>query len=417
MVDRCAFALNYSPETDEYRDEIIAELNERYEEISSQHPWMFLIRRETLTLKASIEGSSADRVTIDTATNPYLVVAVGGTDFPLGINGQTFIGPDDNRYTIVRRLNAGNILVEPQFNADFTGDTSWSIDYERYAYPPFATEVLGLSSREDDRGKLRYYSWNAEEKLFLDKDRVGNSDFYIEDEHLMLDPPEKGATIGETVAIGQLTAGITYQYVYTITGKGLESPPSDVLEFEVTAKKGIKISDLPDLHDPDGPYERGYRKKVYRRNKTNEGRWVLLSSVDSDATDFNDTGLINPSLDVDDIFYEYGPRPYHRVWMTAGGDIELEVRYQLRPRRMQSDTDTPMWPVAYHKLIYYEAMVNLALSHGMPQQSTVWERRADKLMNQMKSRFLTRRDRRYVRKSFYRNRYEEEERFGVPRKI
>jgi hypothetical protein len=35
----------------------------------------------------------------------------------------------------------------------------------------------------------------------------------------------------------------------------------------------------------------------------------------------------------------------------------------------------------------------------------------------MKAKYLTRKDRKWVRKSFIRGRYEDEERYGTPRKI
>ncbi len=99
-------------------------------------------------------------------------------------------------------------------------------------------------------------------------------------------------------------------------------------------------------------------------------------------------------------FIENGPRQMARFWYTADSDRDFEVRYHYRPPRMQADSDHPVFPVQYHQLLAYRVMQDIMLQHGAVAQSQLWAKRAEAMLKQMRNRYLSRTDRKFVRRGF-----------------
>lgn len=397
MVDKIAFALNYNPEIQVYEDEIVQVLNDRYLEISSREDWLFLHGKSPLYIRAPITAGSNQ---ITTVTDNYQITFTAGTFTGISasiLEGQTLV-VGSSEFTIVRRVDSGNLAVEGDASAITTPNTNWSIQFRRYPYPDRAEEILDIISRSDDRGKLHYVDWRTEVKSFLDRDDTGDPVAYIEDEHEELLPPENPPSLVASGSGGSLTNGNVYQYCYTFLWKGIESPPSPVAEYTATATGQITVASLEDTSDENG-YSTYKRKKIYRRDVTGGGRWKFVSTVQSGVLTDDDDGT-NVANDESEFLFNYGPRPYFRCWYTADTDLEFEVRYKKLPRRMQSDSDVPMWPVAYHDIIVHSALEDLCLAHGMPAQSQVYRGKAERKIKQMSSKYLTRKDARYQRKGF-----------------
>jgi hypothetical protein len=112
---------------------------------------------------------------------------------------------------------------------------------------------------------------------------------------------------------------------------------------------------------------------------------------------------------------ETGPRQYLRFWKTPDSDYKVEVRYHRRPRRLQADQDVPEWPPQYHHYLVYAALKDVCMQHGMTNHSTMYERRAEEILQRMKNKYLSRTDRVHVRRGFDRS-MREREIFGVPSK-
>tara|TARA_Y100000004_G_scaffold78964_1_gene88828 strand:+ start:894 stop:2951 length:2058 start_codon:yes stop_codon:yes gene_type:complete len=112
---------------------------------------------------------------------------------------------------------------------------------------------------------------------------------------------------------------------------------------------------------------------------------------------------------------ETGPRQYLRFWKTPDSDYKVEVRYHRRPRRLQADQDTPEWPPQYHHYLVYAALKDICMQHGMTNHSTMYERRAEEILQRMKNKYLSRTDRIHIRRGFDRS-MREREVFGVPSK-
>lgn len=113
---------------------------------------------------------------------------------------------------------------------------------------------------------------------------------------------------------------------------------------------------------------------------------------------------------------ESGPRQTIRVYRPPSQDMDVEIRYLSRPKRLVADSDAPEWPVQYHHLLVYMSLADICLQHGMQQQSQLYERKSIELLDRMKQKYLSRTNRKYVRRGFDRTVFAGE-RFGVPTKV
>jgi hypothetical protein len=113
---------------------------------------------------------------------------------------------------------------------------------------------------------------------------------------------------------------------------------------------------------------------------------------------------------------ESGPRQTIRVYRPPSQDMDIEIRYLSRPKRLVADADTPEWPVQYHHLLVYMALADICMQHGMTTQSQLYERKSVELLDRMKQKYLSRTNRKYIRRGFDRTLFAGE-RFGVPTKV
>ena len=198
---------------------------------------------------------------------------------------------------------------------------------------------------------------------------------------------------------------------------------------------------------PTGMMKKLYRKVTYSdeflnsadRFHTRGSTWRHIATLRSDSDTYSDFGsetsglsgeesvedpvdstkkyLIDPAGDTFrlDRLNESGPRQYLRFWNTPKSDYVVEVRYHKRPFRLVKDSDAPEWPPQYHHYLVYAALRDICMQHGMLNHSSLYERRADEMLEAMKAKYLSRTDRMYVRRGFDRA-MADRERFGIPSK-
>lgn len=431
-------ALDYNPDLAAYRDQVGRVVNRHYLQISNQFPWLFLQKRINMTLKATYEGSAS--ITAEILVGNLRKVTISSAVVSTDWEGHTFVGADSTEYTInyVESTQIFYLTTEYSGSPSMTaGSASWSVKFKRFALPDNCQEVLGIMSRADDRGRLLFLDARKEEEHFLDVDDTGDIVCFIEDEHFVDRPPRKAltASLASGTAGATLETGVDYQYCYTIYREGRESPPSVVTEASAATGAATPstiagaISDLEDLSwDPATPRSSGTKARVYRRDKTNNGRWLLVKQLDvgdaTPTTSFTDDRLAgydisgNQNDGFDDAAYlsEAGPSQTIRVWRTPTSDTTIEIRFLARPRRMDNDSDSPEWPIQYQHVLVYRALEDICMQHGMPQQSQIYERRATVLLDNMKSKYLSRPDRTYVRGGFDKA-LAGQVRWGIPSKV
>jgi len=113
---------------------------------------------------------------------------------------------------------------------------------------------------------------------------------------------------------------------------------------------------------------------------------------------------------------ETGPRQSIRIYRPPSQDMDIEIRYLSRPKRLVANGDTPEWPPQYHHLLVYMALADVCLQHGMGVQAQLYEKKSEELLDRMKQKYLTRSNRKYVRRGFDRAMISGE-RFGNPTKV
>lgn len=417
--------MDYFPDLQQYRDSVVRRMNDRYQELCDSAHWLFMQKEREITVRAAVEGSSDDSIGIKvtSSSNPRKVTTTSAFTCTLEMEGQTLTNTTtEKEFTIVRVEDSNNFFINDDWDGTSDGSTvyNWKVTFQKFMLPEDCIEVLGYMDRDADRGKLLFIGRRREEFAYLDADNSGDSGVVIEDEHIIDDPPVSTPTgsfiFGVSTLLGtRLKNNNEYEYKYTIYREGRESPPS--LPFTIKGPPSgnyqIKLENL----DNTGFYESGsgavaptldsgILKLIYRRDKTNDGKWQLVGTSESTDTTFSDnedfrqttfqyknlsTYRYSNSTDVLR-WTDPGPRQYVRFWYTPGADKVYHLRYHYRPKDLVADNDVPEMPRQYHNLLVYITLQDMFLQMQDLTQSQVFERRAEQVKIQLRRRFLTRDD-------------------------
>lgn len=414
IVEEVNNLLDYNPDLQPYKDATVRTVNRHYQEISTASPWLFMQNVEDFPVYAAVVPTATQTVTI---TTPTRVVTFSGITPPLAWEGALFTGPDSVQYRI-RRVVGFSIFIDPAYqSASVAGSASWGISFDRYALPADCSEPLGFMDRENDRGRLLFMDRRREEELYLNADDGGHVFILIEDLHISDRPPEYAPT-AVLSAGGTLPIGVEFEYCSTFTLEGRESPPSiPVTAAKTTAgNRTVTLSNLEDTRDPS-LLATGINKNIYRRNKNGNGRWLFLAVISSAATTtYVDDGSVTPSVYETNVLSPQEPRQHVRGYYTSGFDEKFELRYLRKPRRLQADSDVPLWPEQYHVLLVYRTLQDACMQSGMTGQSTMYERRANEVLQRMKGKWLARSDKNIIRQGFTYGGSGAFERWGNPSK-
>ena len=79
MIQTVHDELAFNPKAKKYKNAVRGKIQRAYDELVAKKPWLFAQREDTLLLLAEVEGSSALRLLIDTATNARLVTVDGSS--------------------------------------------------------------------------------------------------------------------------------------------------------------------------------------------------------------------------------------------------------------------------------------------------------------------------------------------------
>lgn len=420
IIEEVNNLLDYNPDLQPYKDAVSRTVSRHYQEISSLRPWLFMQNVVPFPVFATVTPTTGPTVTVTSGT--YSATLGGVLVVPSSWIGAVFNAPDGNAYRVVNIDAGGVFFFTPAYaGPSVAASTSWTITFDRYALPADCADPLGFMDRENERGRLLFIDRRREEELFLDANDGGDVFVMIEDLHISDRPPEyaMGAALA---AGGTLPVGAEFEYCYTFNLEGRESPPSiPVTAPKITAgNQSVVLTGLEDTRD--GLLRTGIRKVLYRRNKGGNGRWLRLplsvpTSVFESAITYTDTGALSPPVGEDAVLAPQEPRQYVRAYYTAEADAKLELRYLRKPRRLQADSDVPLWPEQYHVLLVYRVLQDICMQSGMTGQATMYERRANDVMRRMEGRWLARNDKNLIRQGFSYGGFPDFERWGNPRKI
>jgi hypothetical protein len=409
LIQRVHDQLDYDPDLQQYKDSVVRRINNHYLEICDNDHWLFLQKTRNISLKKEVTGSSTATISI-TTSDPRKVVGTG-TAFTSAMDGQTFVDPNNaEEITIGKVVSFTEMyLTDGHVGAAITDSDGWKVKFDRYAMPNDCIEALGFVDRADDRGRLRFIDRRREELEFLDVDDSGEPFVVIEDDHLNMRPPFNSLFLAPTkpaTPSAALVPETEYEYRYTFIYEGRESPPSPIASITLgSTDTAVLIGGLEDtryLHS-SSKRESKKLKRIYRRDKTNEGRFFKIADVEAGDLTYTDDDLLPEyAEDFDHVTYfiEHGPRQTTRFWYTSDQDRAIQMRYHYRPPRLQADADHPVFPIQYHHLLVYRALQDIMLQHGSSAQSQLFQRRGDDLLKKMRNRYLSRTDRKFVRRAF-----------------
>ena len=431
--------MDYNPDLQVYKDSVVRRMNDHYERVSDSAHWLFLQKETTMQLRKKVQnngGSVSSTNTLFFQVNPanhrQLLAASTGTHysgvapaatstltFTKEMEGQTLLDEDDNEYRIVAVKSSTVMFIDSTWQKSTAADiTNFTIRFDRYALPEDCIEVLGFVDRSEDRGRLMFVDRRREENAYLDRDSSGDVVAVVDDESILDPAPINQPTAADagTSAGDTLVSGNKYEYRYTILTEGRESPPSLPVEHTLgTGQTRVTLSNIDDTQWFSGAtsYDSGILKLIYRRDVTNDGRWILISSLASGTTTFTDS-KITPTDSftyLQSIGFQFsnhrdikkwldpGPIQYVRMWHTPDQDIKIHIRYHFRPATLQADTDAPAWPRQYHHLLIYLTLEDMFMQMQEPQQAQVYRARGEQLLQAMRRRYLARDD---TRKRFMR---------------
>ena len=481
MITEINSALDYNPDLKQYDDNVARVINRHYLQVSSQYQWLFMQKRRVFILRKDITPSTTgvDVLTTDGSRVVVLPTTTGSgiLNLPSDIVGQTLV-LDNIEYLITHQRDERTFIVDQPIPTG-THSSGWTIKYITYPMPRDSIEILGVMDRGivqnetlgyltdsttstltgPNRGRFIFLDARKEEYLQLDRQDTGHSFVSVEEIHSNLRPPDfaphvESFTIAGTATDRAAIKSATYEYCYTFTFAGKESPPSPVASIAIPSDS-LRFINVKKLMDTSATYSdasldegTGRYKKIYRRVSvkpqsvagvpvdqldTGMGPWRHIATVSESVTEFDDRfgelstntvmrGLtfdssISPSGDLFDLAHlnEIGPRQFLRFWYTPDSDYPVEARYHRRPLRLVNDADAPQWPVQYHHYLVYAALKDICLQHGMVSNSQLYENRAKELLERMKSKYLSRTDRMHIRRGFDRA-MADRERFGIPSK-
>ena len=433
--------MDYFPDLQQYRDSVVRRMNDRYQEVNDSAHWLFLQKETDIQLRKQVSGSST--VSVYTAPSNHRVVVPTGFTPTIEMEGQVLTDGNGNVFDIIRILPVAKnseldltdgitvgtlvIYVEPEndgktggYDPTFTAgspDTGFNIKFPRVKLPDDCIEVLGVTDRAADRGRLVAIDRKREEFAYLDRDLTGSPSVVVDDEFFIDAAPVNAPTLTVGSTSSTLLTSTKYEYKYTLLREGRESPPSPITQVTTTsANSQITVSGMDEVrwNTGGGTFdESGIGRLIYRRDVTNDGQWVLVSVLESGSTSFSDV-LLTPnnigyyhstsvyyySSSEDLVRYnDPGPYQYLRFWYVADTDRKFKIRYHRRPRDLQADNDVPEWPRHYHQLLVYLTLQDLFLQMKETIQSQLFGQRGEQFLEQMRRRFLARDD---TRKRFAR---------------
>ena len=419
--------MDYFPDLQQYRDSVARRMNDRYQELCDSAHWLFIQKEREITLRKAVSGSSSDSIGIQvtSASNARKVKAVGFTP-TLQMESQTLTNTTSEKEFTIIRVEEDNssspsvyyFYIDDDWDGTADGSTvyNWKITFQRFALPNDCIEVLSYTDRDADRGKLLFINRRREEFAYLDADNTGDPTAAVEDEHIVDDPPLLTPVLTTTtvpLTANNLLQGTKYEYKYTIYREGRESPPS--LPVSITTPSGsyvvIHLSGLDDTGffssaSALSTTHSGMDKLIYRRDVTNDGKWMLIGSSQSQLTGFTDSELhpktafsyqnnaafrFSNSTKVTR-FEDSGPVQYVRFWYTPDTDKNIHIRYHYRPKDLIADNDAPVLPRQYHVILVYLTLQDMFLQMQDTTQSQLFERRAATMLAQLRRRYLKRDD-------------------------
>lgn len=381
MFRSAAFHLQFDPDNTGYKKTFYRVLNEQAEDFYNRCRWSWNAAVGYVYARGDYSTGTA------TLTQNSRVVTGSGTSWNETHEGM-WIGagtsPSEVDYVRIGRVASATqiLLVDPY--APTTASSSAYVIRQRYI--PLPRDVLaydGMVARATNYGPLRFFTEGEAEDMFLRPGDGGNPVAFTP----AVPPPWRlGATQPDSPATaptltaaagGSLTSGATYRYKYTWVMNGIETGASPEAEVTVTAPNlTTTLSNLELIGAVQGRYAR-----IYRADSTGIFYRVGdVTTLGATTTPTTDDGTLT---DYTRPFYEGGQIKYIRVWpRTSETKLELELRYQARPRLIQKDSDYLDMPIDAQNAVLFGTISAMARAYNKGAVAAQLQKAADAAMDQ-----------------------------------
>jgi hypothetical protein len=454
---------DYSPELQQFDNQIDQLLNDAYYELWSSKRWSFSTKRNYLHLWTDItsttdtERSGGNEINCSVTYDSRLVTlshSIGRLNHTEIWEGQP-IEIQSREYTISKILSLDKILLTGPFEGETAvDDTSFVIKKRYYDLPEDCLELLYAGYRDEPYNSIK--PWGKASGLLprTEEDYDLRVDFAMDFAEAYIPTPSQAIPSGERLGL-DITTGTSdiplgyYELCWAFIREGKIGPLSEPIVYEqqedntAIAVKFLSYDDLSiasDGYDPAdkvAPQWEGYTKTLFwnkNLNRTTGERtglpcWIQITNggpIRSDAflepisvpdtTDTIDIRYINQFdngsaryIERDGLHQQirFYPRPIgydtKKVILDDRTDYyrEMVLRYVKKPQDMLLPTDTPEMPYEFHQLIVYKALHNIYLKLGQSGLAQTYENKYDKELQGLRKRYVDKIDTAPVRGQFH----------------
>lgn len=419
LLDRIAQLTAFAPNTDDYKWEVIATLNEQYRELYTMRPWSFSIRHVGIPSVGQHQCTAdchADSLYLENLSTMPSQAYEGAHLTLTGTNSGTylvtFVDTDNSRVYLQREDGLSTFLV---------GETDVDVVLEQdvLTLPPTCSQVLDVHHMNND---IPYQVVNVTRDEFYSSLYATYPGIWTEsDLPVDIQPPTSNEFSVSAVSTtpGKGWPQGTYTFYMAYNWLHMDGPWSDGVQVT------IGVDEVPQFTTINTTWNRQYglRKKVFVRSDGGtlpEEECVRDLSSYIDTTDPVETGLpyfiIRPS---DTTTAWPSSLPYNTQWYltlarasspTYYTRLELlsspidtgyyRVRYVSEPEPLLEDYDTVQGPREVSQYLVYKTAEALLLRHEQFTAADLWNKRAQELLTRLEARYLKQRDAFYVKGNF-----------------
>jgi len=397
MVTELNGYIDHNPDLAVYRNRVISELNAAYLEFCTSAQWLFLQATQIFSTIAPVEGSSTATVAV---TSGAYAVTVTGAVPSASWEGHVFFAPDGEEYEIARVDNTGVapgngafILYSRYAGSTVSGSSSWAVRFLQYALPVDCQEALTIFDIQT-RMRLPFIGRGRDEGLAFNRTSAGGPLMAVDTIQRTDRAPDAAPVLAASATAGTLHASETYAVCYTLNVSGREGPPSPVATVTTDgAHQSIAITGLENTRDTGD--DTGIWKKVYLRNVTRNGRWLCVNPARADqiaaaTTTYTISADVTNTREANELTPSEPFRQYLRMDPPMGDARRLEVRYKRTVRPLAADSDVPLVPPTFERIIVLRAVRRMCLSIGADRLYGIWKAEADELERNCRTVWLTR---------------------------
>lgn len=401
LVANLGTLLDHQPNNLDVREDRLDAINRTYLDVSAQFDWLFLQTEADWKVWAEKTGTSTGYTVAVTNGSLQITFSTSlGSTFTAAMGGATFEDDNGTTYTVARWGSTTVAYLDRVYEGTTRAAlATWTVGREAYPLPPDCLRPLRFIDRVNGLGVLPILDRRREENYFATQSTQTGTPYWLVDDDASYDrAPDPGLIGTASTAAGTLSANSIYEYCYTFTGYGRESPPGPPVRVTTGSSGATHQVVLTAIENTQtSGADSGIKKKVYRRdisisgaltNTFTFGRWLYLTQLDESDVSFTDDGA--PAVTVTEdvaLRFQHG-RKYMRPKWIPSADATLRLRYLRAPKRLVADSDVPMWPEAYHDLILYGAAVDLGMQHGLTGKVPQWEKQRDEYLRRMKASHL-----------------------------